>query len=51
MYKDNDYYSLELGKHTNYTNSNLEFYGKLLAEINFHSNPTIRAEIGFKKKF
>lgn len=29
----------------------LEVYGKITAETDLHSEPEIKAEIGFKKKF
>lgn len=51
MYRENQSYYLDLTKKTNYTKLNLEFYGKLLVETDFHSDPKLRAEIGFKKRF
>ena len=29
----------------------LELYGKISVETDFHSDPEVRAEIGFNKKF
>ena len=50
VYREDKDYLLELNKKTNYTDLDLEFYGKLIVDTDFHSDPKLRAEIGFKKR-